>query len=70
MKLLTPPAWLDKYFAEESRPAEVTALRWLRNGKVDGRKIGGKWFVDEHAWLAANDDPDQEALVRRVLEGR
>ena len=70
MKLLTPPAWLEKYFAAESRPAEVTAMRWLRAGKVAGRKVGGKWFVDEHAWLAANDDSDQEDLVRRVLDGR
>ncbi|MGH8075608.1 MAG: hypothetical protein ACREO4_16280 [Lysobacter sp.] len=70
MKLLTPPAWLDKYFATESRPAEVTALRWLRAGKVAGRKVGGKWFVDEHAWLAANDDPAEADLVQRVLDGR
>ena len=70
MKLLTAPAWIEKYFAEGSRPAEVSALRWLREGRIPGRKVAGRWFVDEHAWLAANDDPDQEALVRRVLDGR
>lgn len=63
MKLLTSHAWLEKYFAPESRPAEITLMRWLRNGKVPGRKVGGTWYVDEHAWLAGDDE-----LVRRVLD--
>lgn len=63
MILLSAHAWAEKYFAEESRPAEITVLRWLREGKLSGRKVGGKWFVDEHAWLADGDD-----LVQRVLE--
>lgn len=61
--LLTTNAWADKYFAPDSHPAELTVLRWLRDGKLPGRKVGGKWYVDEHAWLAEGDD-----LVRRVLE--
>lgn len=63
MKLLGPKAWAEKYFAEETRPAEITVMRWLRDGKIPGRKVGGKWFVDEHAWLADGDD-----LVQRVLD--
>jgi hypothetical protein len=63
MKLLAAPAWTAKYFSEETRPAELTVIRWLRNGKIPGRKVGGTWFVDEHAWLAGGDD-----LVQRVLE--
>ena len=63
MMLLTPNAWADKFFVHESRPAEITILRLLRDGKLPGRKVGGKWFVDEHAWLAEGDP-----LVQRVLE--
>lgn len=63
--LIAVPAWREKYFAADSRPAEITAMRWLRDGKVPGRKVGGKWFVDEHAWLAEGDP-----LVQRVLEAR
>lgn len=37
--------------------------RWLNDGKLPGRKIGGTWYVDEHAWLA-----DGNELVLRVLE--
>jgi hypothetical protein len=62
MKLLTASAWAEKYFGEESRPAEITVLRWLRDGKLAGRKVGGKWYVDEHRWLAEDDE-----LVQRVL---
>jgi hypothetical protein len=29
---------------------------------VPGRKVGGTWYVDEHAWLADGDEQ-----VRRVL---
>jgi hypothetical protein len=63
VKLLTAHAWLEKYFDEASRPAEITLQRWLRQGKIPGRKVGGTWYVDEHAWLAQGDD-----LVQRVLE--
>lgn len=63
MRLMTVPAWLEKYFAEGSRPADLTVQRWLRAGKVPSRKVGGTWYVDEHAWLAGGDE-----LVQRVLD--
>lgn len=44
------------------RPAEITVRRWLNEGKVPGRKVGGTWYVDEHAWMANGND-----LVLRVL---
>lgn len=62
MKLMTPRAWAEKYFAEGSRPPEPTLRRWMQNGSVPARKIGGSWFIDEHAWLAEGDD-----LVLRIL---
>jgi len=64
MLLIRADAWARKYFAPESRPAEITVMRWLRTGKVPGRKVGGTWYVDEHAWLADGDE-----LVLRVLAG-
>jgi hypothetical protein len=63
VKLLKAAAWSDKYFGDESRPAEITVLRWLRDGRIPGRKVGGTWYVDEHAWLA-----DGDPLVQQVLE--
>jgi len=63
MSFLTTSAWKRKYFAEGSEPSEPTVRRWLSLGEIPGRKIGGTWYVDESAFLAANDP-----LVERVLK--
>lgn len=55
--------WADSTFSEASRPSEVTLARWLREGTVPARKVGGRWYVDQDAWLAGDDE-----LVHRVLE--
>ena len=62
MRLINPIAWSQKYFSEGSRPAEATLRRWMQNGVLPCRKIGGSWFVDDDAWLANGDE-----LVERVL---
>jgi len=64
MRLVTVQQWRDRHFDPESAPAELTVLRLLRDGKLPGRKVGGKWFIDEAAWLAGDDE-----LVLRVLGG-
>lgn len=70
MRLISTSAWVGKYFAPESRPAEITLLRWLREAKIPGKKVGGKWYVDEDAWLAGGDPglSEVDALVQRVLD--
>ena len=62
MHLVTPVVWSERYFDESSRPAETTLRRWMQTQAVPAVKIGGSWFIDEHAWLAGGDD-----LVQRVL---
>lgn len=64
MKLIAPKDWAERYFDAASQPSEATLRRWLATGQVPGRKVGGSWYVDEHAWLA-----DGDALVERVLLG-
>lgn len=64
MKLIAAAMWAEKFFDESSRPHDLTIRRLLREGKIPGRKVGGTWYVDEHAWLADDDD-----LVQRVLAG-
>lgn len=63
MKLLTADKWLNKYFDDTSRPSVATLQRWLRDGKIPGKKVGGTWCIDEHEWLA-----DGDLLVERVLK--
>lgn len=62
MKLIEPAQWAAKYFAEGSQPPESTLRGWMRDGVVSARKVGGKWFIDETAFLA-----DGDALVEAVL---
>lgn len=62
MQLMTAERWLERYFEAGSRPSTQVLQRLLREGKIPGRKVGGAWFIDEHAWLAGGDD-----LVARVL---
>lgn len=64
MRFITVEQWRKAYFPEGSRPPTITARRWIRSGKVPGRKIGGTWFVDEHAFLA-----DGNELVEKALAG-
>lgn len=63
-KLMTVREWRERYFTADSAPAELTVRRWLHNGDVPGRKIGGNWYVDEAGWLAGGDE-----LVAKVLAG-
>lgn len=62
--LTTVDNWRTRYFSRQSRPPRQTVLRWLREGKLPARKVGGRWYIDEAAWLA-NGDP----LVESVLQG-
>ncbi len=65
MRLIKADQFFERYFDPESMPSESTRARWLANGTVPARKLGGQWFVDEHAWLAGEDP-----LVERVLAGQ
>lgn len=40
MRLITAQIWLERYFEEGSRPADLTLQRWLRSGKIPGKKVG------------------------------
>lgn len=50
-----------KYFAEGSRPALNTIKKWIDNGELHGKTIGGMYYVDPEAVEPAND------LVLKVL---
>lgn len=63
MKLMTPHAWSERHFAAGSEPAETTLRRWMQEGIVPSKKIGGSWFIDDDAWTSTDDE-----LVQRVLQ--
>ena len=62
MKLILAKQWVEKYFDEGSRPSEQLLGRWCREGRIPCRKVAGQWYVDEHMWVAGDDE-----LVASVL---
>lgn len=64
MKLITPEGFAGRYFDASSRPSPQLIRRWLRTGRIPGKKVVGKWYIDEQRWLA-NGDP----LVEHILAG-
>jgi len=56
--LLTVTQWINTSFGEGSRPAKSTVIQWLSNGKLNGFKIGGKWYIDDD-FKACVPSPDQ-----------
>lgn len=65
MQLLTPADFCHKHFGPDSQPPETTLRKWLRDGVLPARKIGGRWYIDELAFLAGDDE-----LVERVLKAQ
>jgi len=55
---------ISKYalqFAEGSRPSKTTMIRWINQGKIYGKKIGGQYYVDPEIEISSNP------LVNKVL---
>src|SRR3569833_1838801 len=55
---------ISKYalqFAEGSRPNKATVIRWINQGKIYGKKIGGQYYVDPDIEISSNP------LVNKVL---
>ncbi len=44
-KMITPRAFLNRYFDEDSRPVTKTVVNWIKRGDLAGECIGGSWFV-------------------------
>ena len=63
MKLMSVSKWIERYFVPGSEPPDSTVRRWLRQGDIPARKVGGTWFIDEEAWL----ETEVDVLVERIM---
>lgn len=60
MQLMTLKAFKARYFTPSSAPSDVTIKRWIEEGEIAGRKLGGKYFIDAHKFeLTGNKLVDQ-----------
>lgn len=63
MKLIDVHEFLDTYYSERSRPSARTVRNWCEKQQLPARQIGGKWFIDQEAFEADED----EELINKVL---
>ena len=59
-KLMPLEEWRTQRFTTPPSPA--TVRRWISNGDIPGKHIGGKWFVDicEEAQVNCAKEEDDE----------
>jgi hypothetical protein len=48
MKLVTVETWIKEKF-EIPRPSKRTVWRWIRDGKLEAKKIGRRYYLTEES---------------------
>lgn len=66
MKLITLKRFRQttEHFEPGSMPSNSTLKRWVENGEIDGKRIGGIYYIDLDGFAS-----DDDALVDAVLAG-
>lgn len=58
--LITIEAYIEKTFAPGSEPHPSTVRRWIESGKLNGQKMGGRWYVK-------TDEPTNDPRANEIL---
>jgi len=62
MSLMRVTEYRETTFSPNSRPSITTIKKWINNGDIAGKIIGGNYYVDTDKILPTND------LVNKVLD--
>ena len=62
MKLMSLSQFKAHYFDKRNQPTEATLRKWIENGDLKGRKLGGKWYIDSRSFEMQDNE-----LVSQVL---
>ena len=54
--------FLDEHFVVGSAPSKATIIKLIKDGDIDGRRIGKNWFIDMNKYNRSNNE-----LVNQVL---
>lgn len=45
--LVTPKEWIERRFGDaKKKPHPSSVRRWIENGDLPGKKIGGRYYVE------------------------
>jgi excisionase family DNA binding protein len=55
-----------RQYAEQYGVSSSTVSKWIRSGKINAQKIGGKWFISPDQVVAQNDSPSGSGKNREI----
>ncbi|HEY8386512.1 MAG TPA: hypothetical protein VIK82_09875 [Porticoccaceae bacterium] len=62
--LITPQEWIERRFGDaKKKPHPSSVRRWIENGVLPGKKIGGRFYVE----IDDERNSTGDELVDRVL---
>ena len=61
-KLMPLEEWRTQRFT--TPPSRATARRWVTNGDIPGKLIGGKWFVNLEEEINSTGDELVDSILR------
>lgn len=68
--------FIDRKFAEGSKPTPKTVVGWIKSGKYYGEQIGSLWFIDESITPIRTvepvdtGNPRADKILRKYKHGR
>ena len=69
-KLIKLAKYREERFVEGSRPSVSTLRRWIENGKLPGKKIGGQTYVEiSEEMLEPTNNELANKIIKKVAVG-
>lgn len=68
---MTPREFLETCFSPDSMPTEITVRNWIKRGELNGRKLGGVYYVivDDINKPSETIEEDIEPNFARYING-
>lgn len=69
---MTIDEYINKTFTRESQPHINSVRRWIREGKLEAKKIGRSYYIEEKGGDEYTNNVEQEkinATIAKILNG-
>ncbi len=71
-QLMTIDEYMTKTFTQDSRPHINSVRRWIREGKLEAKKMGRSYYIEEKGGDEYNNNVEQEkmdAMIAKIING-